>query len=117
MALPISEEAGPLREWAPETRLLQQIPLKVQKGLFSYDLNLTCIDVVSEYIAVGTDCGLVYWYCRVTGELQRLRFEVSICFDFFFLDRVVIYFFLQEFKRFGLLPESGFDSWLHGGSR
>lgn len=77
MAEPICEEEGLLQEWAPETRLLQQIPLRAQKGLFSYDLNLTCVDVLTEYIAVGTNCGLVYWYCRESGELQRLRFEVS----------------------------------------
>ncbi|KAL0273453.1 UNVERIFIED_CONTAM: hypothetical protein PYX00_006111 [Menopon gallinae] len=77
MTEPIYEDEGTLQEWAPETRLLQQIPLKVQKGIFSRNLNLTCVDAVSEYIALGTNCGLIYWYCRVTDELQRLRFEES----------------------------------------
>lgn len=85
MAFPICEDDGFLREWAPESTLIQQIPLKAQKGLFSYDLNLTCIDVVSDYLAVGTNCGLVYWYCRENGELQRLRFEVSLIPCCFFL--------------------------------
>lgn len=79
MVEPICEEEGLLQEWTPQTRLLQQIPLRAQKGIFSHDLNLTCVDVVQDYIAVGTNCGLVYWYCRENGDLQRLRFQV--CFD------------------------------------
>lgn len=77
MAEPICEDEGLFQEWAPLTHLLQQIPLKVQKGLFSQDLSLTCVDVVSEYIALGTNLGLVYWYSRYNGDLQRLRLEVS----------------------------------------
>ena len=111
MALPICEEVGPLREWAPESRLLQQIPLKAQKGLFSYDLNLTCLDVDSEYIAVGTNCGLVYWYCRGTGELQRLRFEVGFCrLDVFVVLIAFLVVFYTEFQRFSVLYKSGFNS-------
>lgn len=77
MAEPICEDEGLLQEWSPLTQLVQQIPLKVPKGLFSQNLNLTCLDVISEYIALGTNSSLVYWYSRASGELQRLRLEVS----------------------------------------
>lgn len=72
---PMSEDGGPLREWAPLTNLLQQIPVKLQNGIFTQDINFTCIDVVPEFIAIGTNCGLVYWFDRETGDLQRLRCE------------------------------------------
>lgn len=78
MADPSSEEDGILREWAPLTGLLQQIPLKAQRGLFTHDLSLTCVDALPEFIAVGTNLGLVYWYNRKKGDLQRLRCEVSL---------------------------------------
>lgn len=76
MANPSSEEEGILQEWAPLENLLQQIPVKAQKGLFTHDLNLTCVDVIPEFIAVGTNFGLVYWYDRRKGDLKKLPFEV-----------------------------------------
>jgi len=78
MTAPICEDEGLLQEWAPESRLLNKIPAKAQKGIFAQDLKLTCIDAVSDFIALGTNCGFVYWYCRDSGELKRLRLEVSI---------------------------------------
>lgn len=69
------EDGGPLREWAPLASLLQQIPAKVQNGLFTYDISFTCIDAVPEFIAVGTNYGIIYWYNRETHDLQRLRCE------------------------------------------
>ncbi|XP_059491142.1 tectonin beta-propeller repeat-containing protein 2-like [Neocloeon triangulifer] len=64
-----------LREWAPLTALLQQVPQRVQRGLFWDDLCLTCIDVLPEFIAIGTDHGLVLWYDRRTGHMERLKCE------------------------------------------
>ena len=78
MAVPSSEEDGLLREWAPLTDLLQQIPLRAQRGLFTHNLSLTCVDTLPEFIAVGTNLGLVYWYNRKKGDLQRLRCEVNL---------------------------------------
>ncbi|KAK7791329.1 hypothetical protein R5R35_011714 [Gryllus longicercus] len=75
MADPSSEDEGLLREWAPLTNLLQQIPLKAQRGIFTHELNLTCVDALSDFIALGTNLGLVYWYSRRKGDLQRLRCE------------------------------------------
>jgi hypothetical protein len=82
MAAPSSEEDGLLREWAPLTDLLQQIPLRAQRGLFTHNLNLTCVDTLPEFIAVGTNLGLVYWYNRKTGDLQRLRCEVNLFMEY-----------------------------------
>lgn len=78
MTEPICEDEGLLQEWSPLTQLLQHIPLKIQKGLFSQNLNLTCLDVISDYIVLGTNLSIVYWYCRESGDLQRLRLEVHI---------------------------------------
>lgn len=98
MTEPICEDEGILQEWAPEIRLMQQIPFKIQKGIFSRNLNLTCIDVVSEYIALGTNCGLIYWYCRATDELQRLRFEVGLCVQYYL--ELIRNYFLAGFSIF-----------------
>lgn len=78
MEVPISEDEGVLTEWAPYTNLINQIPLKILSGLFTQDLSLTCIDATNEYLALGTNTGLVFWYCRQKGDLQRLRCEVGI---------------------------------------
>ncbi|KAG7198659.1 hypothetical protein KM043_006016 [Ampulex compressa] len=75
MTTPMCEDGGPLREWAPLAMLLQQIPAKMQNGLFTHDISFTCIDAVPEFIAVGTNHGLVYWFDRQKQDLQRLRCE------------------------------------------
>lgn len=69
------EDGGPLREWAPLAVLLQQIPAKIQNGIFTQDINFTCIAALTEFIAIGTNHGLVYWYNREKQDLQRLRCE------------------------------------------
>ena len=66
-----------LREWAPLAKLLQKIPPRIQRGLFANPLSLTCIDALPEFLAVGTNAGLVYWYDRVNEDLQLLRCEVN----------------------------------------
>ncbi|XP_026281489.1 tectonin beta-propeller repeat-containing protein 2 [Frankliniella occidentalis] len=79
MVDPISEDDCMLREWAPLSSLLGQIPPKAQRGLFTGDLNFTCIAAIPDYLAIGTNHGLVYWYNRLTNELQRLRCENTMC--------------------------------------
>ncbi|KAF2882582.1 hypothetical protein ILUMI_23599 [Ignelater luminosus] len=64
-----------LREWAPLTDLFNRLPAKVQNGLFTYDIKLTCVDVLPEFLALGTNFGLVYWYDRKKRDLQKLRCE------------------------------------------
>ncbi|XP_043252991.1 WD repeat-containing protein CG11141 [Colletes gigas] len=75
MTTPMCEDGGPLREWAPLANLLQQIPAKIQNGLFTHNINFTCIDALPEFLAIGTNHGLVYWYNREKQDLQRLRCE------------------------------------------
>ncbi|XP_033188086.1 WD repeat-containing protein CG11141 isoform X2 [Bombus vosnesenskii] len=75
MTSPMCEDGGTLREWAPLAMLLQQIPAKIQTGLFTHNINFTCIDAVPEFIAIGTNYGLVYWFDREKQDLQRLRCE------------------------------------------
>ncbi|KAF5296060.1 hypothetical protein FQA39_LY12682 [Lamprigera yunnana] len=64
-----------LREWAPLSDLFNKLPAKAQSGIFTYDIKLTCVDVLPEFIALGTNFGLVYWYNRKTKDLQKLRCE------------------------------------------
>lgn len=76
----MSEAKSCLREWAPLSDLFNRLPSKSPIGIFFQDVKLTCVDVLSEYIALGTNVGVVYWYDRRSKDLQRLRCEVSwIC--------------------------------------
>lgn len=72
-----AKELYSIREWAPMTEIIERIPARVQKGLFPMDLNITCIDAVPEFLALGSDAGIVFWYNRFNGEVQKLRAEVS----------------------------------------
>lgn len=67
-----------LREWVPLTDLLEKIPASVQKSFFYQDLSITCVDVLTDYIALGSDCGIVFWYNRGNGNVQKLRSEVGV---------------------------------------
>lgn len=77
MTSPTCQESGPFKEWAPLTTLLQKIPSKIQIGLFPQDINITCIDVLPEFIAIGTNYGFVYWFDRKSGKLETLGCEVN----------------------------------------
>lgn len=63
-----------LREWAPLTDLFDKLPTKTG-GIFSQDIKLTCLDVLSEFLALGTNVGVIFWYDRKRKDLQRLRCE------------------------------------------
>lgn len=65
------------REWAPLSDLFNKLPTKIQIGLFPQDVNMTCVDVLPDFIVIGTNLGIVYWYDRKKKDLQRLRCEVS----------------------------------------
>lgn len=88
MATPMCEDGGPLREWAPLSMLLQQIPARIQTGIFTQDVSFTCIAALTEFIAIGTNCGLIYWFNREKQDLQRLRCEVY---------RILLNYFLKIF--------------------
>ncbi|XP_030036044.2 WD repeat-containing protein CG11141 [Manduca sexta] len=70
-------EEGFVREWTPCSHILNLIPPRIQTGIFSSELCLTCVDAVTEYIALGTNVGLVYWYDRKKGTIQKLKCETS----------------------------------------
>lgn len=67
-----------LREWAPLTDLFDKLPTRTG-GIFSQDIKLTCIDVLSEFLVIGTNVGIIFWYNRKRKDLQRLRCEVMSC--------------------------------------
>lgn len=78
----LREQIRNLREWAPQAEVLNKVPQKIQKGLFFQDLNITCVDILPEFLALGTNVGIVYWYNRSNGEVQKLRCEVNRLFQF-----------------------------------
>ena len=75
-----SKEVYAIREWAPLTDVIERIPTRINRGLFPADLNITCLDAVEDFIALGTDAGMVFWYNRQTGQIQKLKSEVKFCF-------------------------------------
>lgn len=87
MAQIINKTYGILREWAPLTDLFSKLPTKTQIGIFSQEIKLTCVDFVPEFIALGTNVGIVYWYDRKKKDLQRLRCEVYLTFIAFAYNR------------------------------
>ncbi|KAJ3660359.1 hypothetical protein Zmor_004810 [Zophobas morio] len=64
-----------LKEWAPLTDLFNKLPSKLPNGFFTQDVKLTCLDVLPEFLALGTNLGVVFWYDRKKKDLQRLRCE------------------------------------------
>ncbi|KAG5880173.1 hypothetical protein JTB14_001663 [Gonioctena quinquepunctata] len=67
-----------LREWAPLTELFAKLPTKTQHGIFFQDIKLTCVDILPEFMALGTNVGIVYWFDRRKRDMQRLRCENNI---------------------------------------
>lgn len=74
------EPLANLREWAPLNDLLNKIPGRIQKGFLYQELNITCVNVLPNFIALGTNAGIVFWYNRSNGEIQKLRCEVRAIF-------------------------------------
>uniref|UniRef100_A0A1I8N152 HPS5-like beta-propeller domain-containing protein n=1 Tax=Musca domestica TaxID=7370 RepID=A0A1I8N152_MUSDO len=70
-----SKELYAIREWAPLTDVFDRIPTRISRGLFPADLNITCIDAIEEFIALGSDAGIVFWYNRYSGQIQKLKSE------------------------------------------
>ncbi|CAH1994895.1 unnamed protein product [Acanthoscelides obtectus] len=64
-----------IREWAPLADLFAKLPSKTQSGIFNQEIKLTCVDILPEFIALGTNIGIVYWYDRKKKDMQRLRNE------------------------------------------
>ncbi|XP_026464297.1 WD repeat-containing protein CG11141-like [Ctenocephalides felis] len=68
-------DASLLREWAPVNDIISKIPLRWLRGMFITDVCLTCIDAITEYIAIGTNAGFAIWYDRKKGDFIRLKCE------------------------------------------
>lgn len=85
-----------IKEWNLLTDLLNKLPTKLQKGIFYNDLILTCVNVLKDFIALGTDCGVILWYNRKNGEMQRLRCEVNIN-NTYFIYKLIKYFSQTSF--------------------
>ncbi|KAJ8975516.1 hypothetical protein NQ317_010631 [Molorchus minor] len=64
-----------LREWAPLADLFSKLPSKAQNGIFFQEIKLTCVSILPEFIALGTNIGIVYWFDRKKKDIQRLRCE------------------------------------------
>lgn len=59
------------------TDIIDHIPAQLQRGFFPANLNLTCVDATENFLAVGSDAGIVFWYNRQSGEMQKLKAEVN----------------------------------------
>lgn len=66
-----------LKEFAPLVHILNQIPQHAQRGLNRVDVKLTCLDVISEYLAIGSNVGVVFLYDRHKNTVERLSCSVS----------------------------------------
>ncbi|KAK3591291.1 hypothetical protein CHS0354_004340 [Potamilus streckersoni] len=68
-----------LREHEPLTHLLSLIPRKIQKGMLGThsQLNLICIDAMEDFIALGSNVGILFLYDRNKGSIERLKSESS----------------------------------------
>ena len=65
------------REHEPLWSLLSQIPKKAQRGLLMQcDLILTSVHADENFIALGTNIGIVFLYRRKEQTLERLKSEV-----------------------------------------
>lgn len=62
-----------LKEFAPLTHLLSQLPQHAQRGLSKIDVKLTCLDVIAEYIAIGSNVGVVFLYDRTKNVVTRIK--------------------------------------------
>jgi hypothetical protein len=59
--------------------LLSQIPRRAQKGFLSNcDLILQCVDANPEFIALGTNVGVVYLFDRKKELVERLKTHVRL---------------------------------------
>lgn len=72
LVLGVLNTMNTLREWSPLVDLVNRIPSSVQRGLLFHDVSITCVDLVEEFIALGTNVGLVFWYDRKSGAIERL---------------------------------------------
>lgn len=67
-----------------DTEFLHRIPQKKTIGLISYSVELTSIDSTEDFIAVGSNIGLVFLFHRKSSQLISVPSSVSYYLDFIF---------------------------------
>lgn len=78
VTVPMAATTKPvLQEFQPLTNVLQTVPQRLQKGLFSQDVEWTCLDVTKEFLAIGTNVGIVFLYDRHRCTVKRLQCPVK----------------------------------------
>ena len=66
-----------LGEWKSLINLVNNIPAILPKGLLFHNVDITCIDVIQDFIVCGTNLGVVFWCERKDGGIiERLNIEV-----------------------------------------
>ncbi|XP_069772557.1 tectonin beta-propeller repeat-containing protein 2 [Narcine bancroftii] len=63
------------KEFSPLDYLLNAIPAKVQKGFRNVRVHLTALDANKDYIAVGSNIGMLYLYCRRVNKMTKYNLE------------------------------------------
>ncbi|XP_078090213.1 tectonin beta-propeller repeat-containing protein 2 [Mustelus asterias] len=63
------------KEFNPLYYLLNAIPAKVQKGFRNVLVHLTTLDANKDYIAVGSNIGMLYLYCRRLNRMTKYNLE------------------------------------------
>uniref|UniRef100_UPI00398F2F32 tectonin beta-propeller repeat-containing protein 2 n=1 Tax=Pristiophorus japonicus TaxID=55135 RepID=UPI00398F2F32 len=63
------------KEFSPLYYLLNAIPAKVQKGFRNVFVHLTALDANKDYIAVGSNIGMLYLYCRRLNKMTKYNLE------------------------------------------
>ncbi|XP_038633161.1 tectonin beta-propeller repeat-containing protein 2 isoform X1 [Scyliorhinus canicula] len=63
------------KEFNPLYYLLNAIPAKVQKGFRNVFVHLTALDANEDYIAVGSNIGMLYLYCRRLNKMTKYNLE------------------------------------------
>lgn len=68
-----------LREWSPSLAdLWEHIPATISKSfILRQDVEITSIDAVDEFFALGTTAGIFFWYNRSTKQLNKFNCPVS----------------------------------------
>ncbi|XP_032882387.1 tectonin beta-propeller repeat-containing protein 2 isoform X2 [Amblyraja radiata] len=63
------------KEFSPLYYLLNAIPAKVQKGFRNVAVHLTALDANKDFIAVGTNIGMLYLYSRRMNKMTKYNLE------------------------------------------
>ena len=74
-----------------DTDFLSRIPEKKGFGLTSVSIEFTCIDSTEDFIAVGSNVGLVFIYHRKSAQLISFPTIVSGIYLYILVGRIFLY--------------------------